>query len=79
MDTRRESEAKPEPLQSIGIFAKLRFATSGFFDPPVALRYRQGVLFQMLERQCGGRLSNRGRQRLTSQSFRMPTQPMLRS
>ena len=59
MRPRWESETKPEPLQSIGIFTELGFAASGFFDQPVALRYGQGMLLQVLERQGRGRLSNR--------------------
>lgn len=59
MRPRRESKPKPEPLQSVGVFTELRFAASGFFDQPVALRDGQGMFLQVLERQGRSRLSNR--------------------
>ena len=46
---RRQTEAKQQAGTGAGILTKLRFAASGFFDQPVALRYRQGMPLQVLE------------------------------
>ena len=64
-----ESEAKPQPAQPIGILAELRFTAAGFLNQPVALRYRQGMLLQVLQRQGRGGLSNRNRKPLHQPIF----------